>query len=230
MTLPPCNKPPVPDRQARRLAAWMAEWDIHCRLSADSDASPHPPSEAILQDGDVAPTDPSPQPGEVRLLSPTVPGAGARLIHVALFAGEDAPSLLSVPYSRFSEPAVPGEFLTGRAEPLQVLCPWNARPLPLKVLERSWVVDNLSEEEEAQALAVLRHVRSGAALPSELADLVGPPLSHPDDPRHAYINRETLLMDRLAGTAPLTYPLPESTDLPKAAEPGEAYGEEPTSE
>jgi hypothetical protein len=109
---------------------------------------------------------------------------------VALISERTDGGFLVAPYGRFAEPATPDELLTGRETPaLQVLCLWNSEELTAAEVCTSWFVDILSEQEVADALAIYRHP-SGTPLPPGLQTRVGPPLSHPLDPRHDYLDEE----------------------------------------
>ena len=75
--------------------------------------------------------------------------------------------------------------------------------------------------------ALVAALDAGPDIPESLATRVGPPLSHPLDPRHEHIDSETEL--RLALESPprapgLTYrPPPDDASLDKAAEPPPDY-------
>jgi len=243
MSTPELRSGPVPEEQKERLARWLAEWQIEQSLAAGNgdeessrdgeDRSP-PDSKGL-----VAPTaeEPGLDVGQVRLLSPEIPAAADMPLHVALLDRVAPGVFLAAPFSRFAEPAIPGELQTGRVETvLRVLCPWNARPIPMSTLRRSWIVSDLTEQERRDALCVYRHVKEGESLSAGLASRIGPPLVHPDDPRLVYEARENLRMDRIVregaetedSTRPDLYAAGEKDDeLRLAAESPEEYGGDP---
>jgi hypothetical protein len=214
----------------RRLLAWLTEWHLDRALGAEQErAAPGAGVAAQCCAGE-----PPPAVGQIRCLSPALRAGRRRPVHVACIAAGGAGKLVAAPYSRFAEPGLPGEFHTGRdTGPLRVLCAWNAREVAADVLSESWLADTLSERELEEAAAVRAALRGDAPLPPDLADRVGPPLTHPDDPRQEYRCEEADMMDDLAAGAPasasrpLEYPTraelaPDA--LPKAAEPQDDYG------
>ncbi len=236
---------PVPEEKKERLARWLAEWQIEQSLTAgDGDEETEPSRDGEERspsdrEGLVAPTadEPGPDAGQVRLLSPQIPAAGDMPLHVALLDRVAPGVFLAAPFSRFAEPATPGELQTGRTErALRVLCPWNARSIPLRTLQKGWIVSDLTEQQRQDALCVYRHVHKGDPLREDLVHRIGPPLVHPDDPRLVYEAREDLRMDRIVreGAELEESPLhdlyaarKQDDDLRLAAEsPGE-YGDEP---
>ena len=216
----PKKRPQTPQN---RLQAWLDAYAL----------------ELLLREADPAACTPSPhvgqhQPaeaGQIRLLPParvSVPET-ERPTYVLLVPGDFHEQLKILPFSRLYIPATPQEWLTGRREPaLQVLCFWNARETKTSTLITSWLVGVAHPRE-------LQNVRTALqACPASneyAADpRFGPPLIHPLDPRHAYLQEErTLLADLLEAMVPeqekgktLTYPIPETnTQYLRAAEPPE---------
>lgn len=239
MKLPRLNAEEPPDGQRDRLARWLAEWEIDDALAAvgAGASEPQPDAGAVGElAADIASTEdgPVPAPGQVRLFSPEPRAARHRALYVALLAWRGEDVLLAAPYGRFSEPAVPGELLTVRDTPaLRVLCPWNARPLTVTLLQRTWFVDKLDDGETAEAVDLHRCMEQRHAIPAELRHRIGPPLRHPADPRHTYLRQERIRMDLLVresgaggvSDGGLAYPThsPEE-NLRLAAESGEEYG------
>jgi hypothetical protein len=132
---------------------------------------------------------------------------------------------LIAPFGRFSEPAVPGEWRTGRrSAALRVLCLWNAHDLPEAICSQSWVVDRLSEQKRTTALAVRQFQLEGRSLRAVELRHVGPPLLHPLDPRHEYLEQEegwmTVLRRFVPADVVMYSPSKDSdrTSLPLAAE------------
>src|ERR1019366_2114447 len=108
--------------------------------------------------------------GQIRLLRPNDAPGVDRPIYVALLQEAPPTAWQVVPFSRFAEPAVPGEWLTGRNEPpLRVLGLWNTRLLPAPAVQRSWLVGELSETELERAHNVWRHCQPDQAAPVEWA-------------------------------------------------------------
>lgn len=227
---------PVPEWQKARLARWLHEWQIEQVLRAvprddlEGTKEDERPSVKLAPDLEAAPTDDEPTlaRGQVRLLSPEVSGAGDLPVYVAILDVDEHDRPLAVPFSRFAEPGLPGELETGiTARPLRVLCLWNARRLPHATLSKSWLAAGLAAPETETLASACQCVNSGEPLPAELLTRTGPPLVHPDDPRHIYRARESMRMDRIAGTQ-VTYLLHEAEqrDLPLAAEDGPEYDAE----
>ena len=234
------HRDPPSRAQSERLARWLHEWQVEDALREPSEtAGPPAPVEAgnrcRIDLGGLAADparDPAPAAGQVRLLSPLLTDTIEWPLYVALLCRESYGFVLA-PFGRFSEPAVPGELLSGRDTPaLRVLCLWNARVPPARALRLSWVVDRLSGEESALFVAAWRHVRAHARPPPGLEDRTGPPLRHPDDPRHDYLAVEQGVMDRVmsamaqverAARVDLYPERDDSVELPRAADPGEDY-------
>jgi len=230
LSLPKLSLKPASARQRERLEHWLVAWEIDRDLRLPAQVSPG----TGVQDLPVSPisAEPPPEPGQVRLFSPEVEAANDRLLYVAVLAMGANTGLLVAPYSRFSEPCVPGELLTGRdTASLKVVCLWNAINVPAAVLARSWVVDALSENELEAAIAVRRHLVSEDVLPSELAERVGPPLWHPADPRRQYLDEERRTMESLLGGSGGVVEYPTLTPArPIAADPHDPYGSAPLPE
>jgi len=247
--LPPVEVHAVPERTRRALLEWLREWAIDRALRAGDDvgvpahrsggSAPRIRPPAGEPDGGPAlnaaafEEEPAPAVGQIRCISPEWTAAYARPLYVACLAEAAPDRLLVAPYGHLSTPGLPGELATGRTStPLRVLCLWNACPAPAAVLRRSWLVDALSERERSEALAVYDALRGGTPPPDDLTDRLGPPLSHPDDPRHAYVRESERLMADLAEgrtgqSALLEYPERReygAEELPRAVEPREPYG------
>lgn len=134
--------------------------------------------------------------GQIRLLSSELTPDTDRPLFVAVFGDWDEGEVLIAPFSPFSVPAIPGEWLTARTTPvLRVLQIWNARTVPIAVLEKSWRVDDFADKECETAWHIFEHEALGRELASEVEEQVGPPLVHADDPRRQYLDEE---FERLA--------------------------------
>lgn len=221
-------KPGAPD-QRDRLARWLDEWALDRRLRAD-DAMEPDFFETALRPEPKAGEDI--RPGDIRLL---YPGREMNDSPVYVAVTEAAGDLyLVIPFGRFAEPATPEEWRTERdAGPLRVLCLWNARVLSAAALARSWRVDGLTANEEEGIRILNEWMESERPLPPGLAHAVGPPLVHPLDPRHDYVEEETGRLDRAlgkeSGADRSGYPALDALDesaLLLAAESREVYGRE----
>jgi hypothetical protein len=164
--------------------------------------------------------------GQIRLFHPFSKETNERPRYVAVLKENDDGSWLIAPFSRFGEPAVPGEWKTGRKAPvLRILCIWNARLLPGSMLGRSWVVDRMPASKIDHAIAIHRFLAEGEELSRPIANRIGPPLVHPLDPRIEYLEEErewfSTLSKRLLGKR-IDYPCAvsesEGRSLPLAAE------------
>lgn len=199
--LPKLDFSPAPEWQKERLSRWLAEWKEEVKI--DRMIGELPDSELTRELeclGDLAQTTDGifrTRPGTIVLLSPELTPSADFPVYMALLRDWDNESILCAPYSRFSEPATPGELLTGRKEaPLRVLQVWNARTVPASVLVQSWFVDSLSETEMNEAWAVFRSTISGQ-IPERLTERLGPPVIHPEDPRIRYQEGEIQLLAKL---------------------------------
>jgi hypothetical protein len=200
--------------QKERLARWLAEWDVDRNLGpaprtvAKSPGRPSPLGEGVP--GFLASSGPRILSagensqicaGQIRLLYPHAGATRMRLLYVAILEVNSA-RLLVAPFGKFTEPAMPGEWLTGRSEPgLRVLGLWNARSLPLSIIPDSWLVELLPESTVADARAVWESHHTGITLPAELEKRVGPPIVHPLDPRREYLEQEKIFMDQIEAFA-----------------------------
>lgn len=229
MKLPALNLDPAPEWQKERLARWLAEWEIDRSLADEAGGRSNVPDDRNHPGvGDMARPlsgEPEVSAGQIRLLAPDICGC-ERLVYVAVLRREPDGRFLFAPFGRFSEPAVPGELLTGRDTVcLRVLCLWNAQTVSADILGRSWLADELTGPEIKEAMAVYSHVIEGGDLDSELEKRTAPPLIHPADPRHFYKDEENGLVSSLA-VGSLVWPerADEERELPMAAEPPETYG------
>jgi hypothetical protein len=237
----PCNA-----TQRSRLERWLDEWSIDRRLR-DGDALCGAPPRTDLTGNNATEARQAASPhtiapcvervavGQILLLHPSVPGAGEHPRYLAILEQDGADTFVAVPYSRFAEPATPGELLTGREAPcLRVVCAWNARSLPASVLAHAWLIDTLTDAERREILCILNAARTDEPPPPELAERTGLAPRHPLDPRHDYMDAERTAMNLVAagkntqGSQATVYPLGRSEDskahgLPLAAEERETY-------
>jgi hypothetical protein len=214
---------------------WLNEWKIDRLLREDGQgrftAGGQSPKTArktqgLLYDVKAA------RIGQIRLLHPFSDETAERPRYVVVLKKNGDGSWLVAPFSRFSEPAVPGEWKTGREVPaLRNLCIWNARSLPDSALARSWVVDCMTTSRTLQAVTIHTLLVEGKELPRSLSRRVGPPLVHPLDPRIEYMDEErewfTSVAAKPAVDVRSIHPCASSDGgaraLPRAAESREKY-------
>lgn len=173
------------EREEEKLAAWLRERELDESIAmafpgapAETAGFPKGTSLSIGQTGEEITA------GDIVLLPPYGPFTSERPVYVAIARPIADDRWEVVPFSRFSVPATGGEWSTGReAAPLKVLCPWNRGELPAAFLRAGWRVERLTGEEQ-------RWIR-GEEDPAE--ERKGPPLLHPLDPRHDYLEEEKAL-------------------------------------
>jgi hypothetical protein len=233
--LPKTRRAPASPAQRRRLALWLAGWRLEREMEQlAAGLRPAPPLRRGPASGagwgGPARHDPAVREGQIRLLSPRIDGAGARPVYVAVLWREGAGAFLAAPFSRFCEPAFPGELLVRRAPPcLRVLCVWNARALPAALLGRGWEVGRLTTGQLADATVLYRHLRGEGAPPPRYTVRTGPEIRHPFDPRAAYRREESALMNAVeadgaaAAGRELYFPAEASGPLRMVAEPPAEY-------
>lgn len=166
------------------LSAWLAEWQIDQDLGESDvdDAAALIPSHAAYQK-------PSAEIGDIWLAGP-IAGEVRPLYMLVVAAIDD--TLVWVPFSPFSTPALPGEWKTGlRAMPLRVLCFWNARAADGRsAVCKGWKVKRLTAAQLSGAQSVWNWVKGQGNLSPAIRKRIGPPLVHPADPRHRYREQE----------------------------------------
>jgi len=225
--LPRVRIEPAPEAHEQALRAWLAEWKTDRILALEEPAERREdgPRAAVLVAGGAA-AEPVAR-GQVRILQPLSEATRHRPRYVAVLEVSGDSNVLLAPFSRFGEPATPGELKTGEtALPVRVLCLWNGRHVRASVAQASWFVGALNESVLAEAAEAGRCLAEGTAMPAHLASRIGPPLRHPLDPRTEYVEEERAWMDSATGTMlrgrvirmPTRYTRPRPTDLPMAAE------------
>ena len=216
---------PPSARQRNRLADWLRAWELDRRLATAPFEAKRPIARGPV--GGIAAKiaafdDAPPQPGEIRLLSSLLLPACPRPLYAAVLAEWEQGLWLVSPYGRFSEPATPGELRTGRAAAaLGVLCLWNTHSVPADVLQRSWLVEQMSRPELDDSWRVFQHALTGKELPASLHERVGPPILRNDDPRIEYQEQEAGFLEPLKARAM------EWAERLQAPERSEATGAEP---
>ena len=202
------TKPPA--WQQERLQRWLLRWRLHLAGREAEVVTEIPP--------DVEPAVPPPRPpapkirpfdaagetfrvGQIRLLAPGVLPAAERPVYFLMLSDWDGGWKLIAPFGPFTEPATPGELLTGLPDrPLQVLSLWNTYSLPIATIQQSWIVGD-APGLRAEAWEVFRQVLTGRELPLPLMERVGPPVRDPHDERVAYQGEEMRIMAPLATAA-----------------------------
>lgn len=213
-----------------RLARWLMEWHIDRTLRTPA---PRGHSSIPLQTATASIIEPSGcRAGDVRLLFPSHTADAPRgLLYVAILDSTPQRLFRICPFSRFSEPATTGEWLTRCTAPaLRVLCLWNTRTVPEPVVLRSWPAGQLTPRQLASALEVQRYLSTGALPRHARVDDLGPPLLHPADPRWAYEVEAAAEMDAAMEALSTRFYWTDSRrltadarPLDKAAEPPPAY-------
>jgi len=186
--------PPEPTlrQQRKRLAAWMAEWQLDHALRETTDAVP-----PVLGTDPPDFASPSLGEGEIRLWP--AKAANDPPCYVLLLSCGDAALWRALPFSRFSQPASPEEFRVRGKPPCQVLQAWNQRWLAAEQAGQSWRVGGLAPSGMTRLHTWLRALEAGTPLPDGLAKDCGPPLRHPLDPRHPYREEEWERVSRVLG-------------------------------
>jgi hypothetical protein len=157
---------------------------------------------------------------QIRLFHPFSKETNGRLRYVAVLKENKDGSWLVAPFGRFSEPAVPGEWKTGRKAPsLRILCIWNARWMARSILERSWVVDRMPASKIEHALVIQQFLAEGKEPSRLFSNQIGPPLIHPLDPRMEYLEEERAWFSALSAK----HTLGKGIDLPSTVSSGEDH-------
>lgn len=134
-------------------------------------------------------------PGEIRLLGPGAVANPFRFAYVAVLdTYPDQGIALAAPFSPYASPATKDEWLTGlESTPLRVLQLWNAIPIPLFSLARSWRCCTLTKDELKSARELYRHTVAGTFATSSLREQTGLAIHDPADERLAYQAEEQAL-------------------------------------
>lgn len=137
--------------------------------------------------------------GQIRQLNPALKATWTRsVIVLVLHVDEKGQQALVAPFGQFAQPAFDGELATGlKDESLAVLCLWNCTRVPLTALRRSWWLMDAFDDllTDADAFQAARNKRE--PVPATLTDRLGPPIIHPLDPRHDYLDVEAGLLEDL---------------------------------
>ncbi len=228
--------------QRTQLAAWLQEWYVS-RILVDADDPGDADTETVaFSSATVYDAPPTLVTGAILLMKPLsrVPhGPCVRPLYVALLAHDNAEGWHVAPFGRFAVPATPREFQTGlRPMALRVLCLWNARRVSRAILARSWRVGRLPSHVLALALRDGEPVTASSIRPRlrwrTPAEKVGPPLTHPLDPRWIYLREEADFVCEALSNGVTTGEKPEPSSMGesthqcrgvlKAAESRRPYG------
>jgi len=185
-----------------RLRRWCEEWTIDQALAGMPGPDVPAGSETGAQEEPVTvPAGPL-QVGCLALLAPRVSDTRRRPLHVLLIGAGDGPGVLCLPFGPYTEPATPGELLSGFDAPgLRVICLWNARRLASATELAGWIQDDISTEMQKRVRRAYASVSATGNLPADLVESGGPPLSHPDDPRRRYLREARQSTDRILGAS-----------------------------
>ncbi len=216
----------------QQLAEWVAAYQLDRQLR-----EPEPEASGASARPNACYLDiPAPAPGQIRLLSPAsvaLPDV-ERPVYVLLMPAESAEAIRLIPFSRYPVPATPQEWRTGfDQQPLRVLCLWNQHVCDRARLPANWLVMTITPKQQAE---VARALQMSHGLQTYASRRFGPPLLHPFDPRHVYLQEERMLLNDLygaSGETPKTiieYPVSRAdAERLLAAESPPAYGaEEPS--
>jgi hypothetical protein len=220
----------------QQLATWMADYELDRQLreplAGFASGSPVKP---VLSADSAAPAADCPYPaaGQIRLLKPTAESHSdaERPVYVLLMPAASADVLMLIPFSRFPVPATPREWRTGfHKEPLRVLCLWNQIVCASARLQTSWFIKMITPNKQTEIKQLLAAPNDLAVYPSRR---FGPPLVHPFDPRHVYLQEERMLLNDLCMVAEsasvIAYPLlDDERHQQLAAEPPGEYGSDGT--
>lgn len=203
-----------PDPQAR-LQSWLQEWTLWQSMREDEP----------LETGRWAPSvdfsgEPAPAAGDVRLWPARDPRDPP--FYGVLLPGSYG-SWRVVPFSPFATPATPEELVVRDAPPLRVLQGWNRRSFTRQGAASAWKVDSLASESLWTLHAWITALASNGPPPAQLLHNTGPPLCHPLDPRHVYLDEEFERTERALGEflVPSEAPFPQQ----HAAEPESKWGD-----
>ena len=216
--LPNIDRKVYDDTDRQRLWRWLLAWE------SDRQAADEP-----LPDGPVPPCEPdtvAPAAGQIRLLQPRNAATVRYPVYCAVLAAGPDGTLLTAPFSRYQDPALPGELLLSGMPPgLSVLAVWMAGLLPAGQLAFSWAAGKLKLRDLDCALEVYQAQHHGRSLPDRLRRRVGPGLHHPQDPRLEYQRQAraewAAALEGCSAPRACTYETPAA--LPRAAEPRAPY-------
>ncbi|MEI7436162.1 MAG: hypothetical protein WCL16_05080 [bacterium] len=188
-----------------RLGQWLRERRIEAALEAAplENAMPGDAEQSAplpIKPQNLMPFNDRPvRLAQVRLVrSGLAAAARDRLLYLVVLGRPVRGVWMAAPFGRYTTAAVPGEIERPAAPvPLRVVCLWNSRRLPDKWLRQCIFATALSAEEHRMLAAALLAIKRGRPLPPPLRPHAGPPLIHPLDPRHNYLDEERETMESL---------------------------------
>ena len=161
------------------VASFLIRESLAAAPQADEDCSS---SKSIALEP-MAPFNPFPYEGQVRLLSQV-----EQITYVLLARrwGDDA--FLVIPFSQYAVPATDLELrLQGNAGAhLQVLQIWNARTLQAETLRKTWLIGKMNSRNLEDALGLWEYSVGGKPPNADVLARTGVPISRGDDPRIRY--------------------------------------------
>jgi hypothetical protein len=195
----------VSERRRTFLREWRRERAIDLKLrgaEAPSDTGIGPISTDFQPSDEMPkprPYDVQVSPGEIRLLGPGSVSDPFRFAYVAVLEIYPEQGIaLAASFSPYATPATKDEWLTGlESTPLRVLQLWNAQPLPIFALKKSWRCCSLTEDELKSALELYRHTMAGTWPSAALREQIGLAVHDPEDARLFYQNEEMALYSPL---------------------------------
>lgn len=196
-----------------KLKNWMEEYALHRLLDVELSAGENQKSTADFSQ------EPVPAAGQIRLW-PAVKICWPPMYGLLMRAGYGFWRVF--PFSELACPATPQELRIRNEAPVRVLQGWNARELSDAQVRHSWFVDALPEADLFRVNLWWTALQAGTTVAGGLQALCGPPLRHPLDPRHEYLDAESGRADGCLGERPAKYQV--AGELPKAAEPESDYG------
>ncbi|MCC5844770.1 MAG: hypothetical protein JJU05_11010 [Verrucomicrobia bacterium] len=206
------------DQKRKQLEGWLRDYTVWRRLGAESGEVAEE-KDADRSDAPDFSGEPAPETGQIRLW-PSTDFRDPPLY--GLLAAPEYGSWGVLPFSPLALPATPKELKVMEAPPLQVVQGWNLRRISAVQARNSWCAGRLPESESFKLEMFLAWMNSGEAVPALLADHAGPPLAHPLDPRHEYLEDERERTDRTLGASTASGGQ-QSAPFSKAAEPENDY-------
>jgi hypothetical protein len=201
-------------RQRQQLAVWLHEWEMDRVLAGDESL---PAREAGQVRDTLRLVDPylykarAPEPGAIVLVRPNAAAVcrGDGPLYMLVWSAAAAQQSVWIPFGRFATPGLSGEWRTGlSAGPLQVLCFWNRQYVPTGDEPAHWIVRQLSGRARQECSEAYRLYEEDASLAVARQHRFGPPLLHPADPRHDYMDEEKERVEAGLATAPGPLTLP----------------------
>lgn len=202
----------------KKLRDWLADYALYREMRGPVDAMEEEPGQGREYDFSG---EPSPAAGQIRLWPSADPGEDP-LYGLLLPSGYGIWRV--VPFSPLAFPAVPEEYRLFDEPPVRVMEGWNRRRLASAAARQSWRVETLDDAECFRLQSWLLSVEAGGSSSPNPGDRTGPPIHHPLDPRHDYLDLETARVDGCLGEPGAGVERGTVSDRQWAAEPAAAYG------